>query len=156
MPGYRTWSDTDTLDAPDLNNFLMGQSLPRFASAEERDAQMGGVVPGQVSYLVDADRFDRVSADGTWTPLVPDAPPPPVSPVKAGSAQLAGETTVVPCPGITDTAVIMLTVQSVEGVTAPSVLAVTSRSIGDQTFTITASQPDDVSTVGWLLTEPTT
>jgi hypothetical protein len=52
MAGYRTWTDSDRLDADGVNNYLMSQCVPRFASTDERDAQMGGIVAGQLSYVL--------------------------------------------------------------------------------------------------------
>jgi hypothetical protein len=146
MAGYRTWTNQDRLDGPDLNSYLMGQSVCRFANATQRDQQMGGVVPGQVSYLVDGDRFERVRADGSWGPLLP----------MAGTVGLTGSSTTVTCPAITDTAVILLTIQQLGTVSSPSLLAVESRSAASGTFTISASDSADSSTVGWLLVESST
>lgn len=159
MAGYRSWGDKDRLTETDVNTYLMGQALPRFSDADERDTQMGGVVPGQVCYLVDVDRYERVSADGTWVDLIPEVetPPQPAVPaVRSGTTTLTGLVTVVSCPGLTETAVILLTAQTVVGVSTPSVLAVGSRSTGSETFTVTASQSADTSIVGWLVCEPTT
>lgn len=53
MSGYRTWGDQDRLDADDLNGYIMSQCVPRFATTDDRDAQMGGIVAGQLSYVID-------------------------------------------------------------------------------------------------------
>lgn len=51
MAGFRTWTDTDRLDAAALNGYLMGQVVARFATVVERDAQLGLPVEGMISYV---------------------------------------------------------------------------------------------------------
>ena len=83
MAGYRTWSDVDRLEPDDLNNYLMGQSVPRFSNAAMRDAQMGGVVAGQLCYLIDVDQYLRYTGS-VWVNLVTPAYPTGARP-NAGS-----------------------------------------------------------------------
>ncbi|MFD4234301.1 hypothetical protein [Streptomyces sp. NPDC058542] len=55
-------------------NALAGQSVMRFANANERSATLIGAfkaVPGMISYLIAEDRWDRYDGDGVWRPMSP-------------------------------------------------------------------------------------
>lgn len=150
MAGYRTFADLERLDGDALNNYIMAQLVPRFIDAADRDAQMGGVVPGQLSYLIDPGVFQKVApGTTTWVNLIPDAYTPPAAP-PAGVATLVAGTVVVPCPGVLAASRIWLTAQQLGTVTVPSALGISARTDG-VSFTIAASQPTDTSTVAWRI-----
>lgn len=72
MPGYKVWQDMDILSAADLNSYLMGQTVMRFADAATRQAELPAPVAGQISYLVGVGRHEKY--DGTaWVELTPPA-----------------------------------------------------------------------------------
>jgi hypothetical protein len=139
MAGYRTWTDEDRLTPDDLNNLLMAQSVPRFASTVERDAAMGGTVAGQLSYVVGTGLQLCVSA-GVWVPLLGTG----------GVVTLVAGTAVVTTTAVSATSRIQLTAQTLGTVTAPSALMVSDRTAGTS-FTILASQVTDTSVIAWLI-----
>lgn len=49
MPGWKTWG-SETLQASDVNDYLMGQAVPRFASTAARDAAITVPDEGQVCF----------------------------------------------------------------------------------------------------------
>jgi hypothetical protein len=69
VAGYRTWTDQDRLTPEDLNTYLMGQVVARFATVADRDAQLGVAVPGMVSYIV-GKGLQQFDAAEDWVSLV--------------------------------------------------------------------------------------
>lgn len=49
MPGWKTWG-SETLQAADVNDYLMGQAVPRFANTTARDAGIASPDEGQVAW----------------------------------------------------------------------------------------------------------
>lgn len=49
MPGWKTWG-SETLQAADINDKLMGQAVPRFANTTARDAGITSPDEGQMSF----------------------------------------------------------------------------------------------------------
>ena len=49
MPGWKTWG-SEVLQASDVNDYLMGQAVPRFANTTARDAGITSPDEGQVSW----------------------------------------------------------------------------------------------------------
>lgn len=68
MPGYRQWVDGDALLPSDLDDYLMGQTLMRFASDAARAAAITSPVAGMRSYLVDTG-LEYIYSGTTWAPL---------------------------------------------------------------------------------------
>lgn len=63
-PGVKNFAHLEILEADDINDYLMSQAIPRFATEVERDAQMPVPVEGQHCYVstVGAMWFDG----GAW------------------------------------------------------------------------------------------
>lgn len=106
MAGYHVFADNERLTADQLNTYLMAQAVPRFANADQRAAQMGQPVPGQLSYLVSTASLEIYTADG-WEqvgtgaagepgPQGPAGPAGPEGP--QGPAGPAGADSTVPGP----------------------------------------------------------
>lgn len=70
MPGYKTWNDGDPLTPADLDGYLMGQTIMRFATAAARTAAIPSPVAGMRSYLT-ADGTDYIYTAGGWVPTSP-------------------------------------------------------------------------------------
>lgn len=68
MPGYKQWVDGDVLTPAELDEYLVGQTIMRFASAAARTAALPSPVPGMVSYQVDTG-LQYIYAGGQWAPL---------------------------------------------------------------------------------------
>jgi hypothetical protein len=69
MPGYRQWADGDALLPSELDDFLMGQTLMRFASDAARTAALTTPVAGMRSYLADTG-LEYVFGGTTWEPVL--------------------------------------------------------------------------------------
>jgi hypothetical protein len=69
MPGYRQWADGDALLPSDLDDYLMGQTLMRFASAAARTAAITSPVAGMRSYLADTG-LEYIYSGTTWAPML--------------------------------------------------------------------------------------
>lgn len=138
MAGYKTWADLEKLTADDLNYYLMAQAVPRFVDADDRAAQMGSPVQGQLSYLIDVglERYDGTE----WRPII-----------RSGTAVLVAGTVTVTEPATTATSRIVVTSQADGG--TPGWLRISARTAGTS-FTITSSDAADTSTIAWLLIEP--
>jgi hypothetical protein len=67
-----------------------------------------------------------------------------------GTVPLTGGAAIVSTTAVTATSLIFLTSQALGTVAAPSALAVTAKSAG-VSFTITASQATDTSTIAWMI-----
>ncbi len=48
---WKTWADSETLEAADLNSHIMGQVVPRFASTGARSAAIASPATGQLTYV---------------------------------------------------------------------------------------------------------
>lgn len=71
MPGYKQWADGDILTPADLDGYLMGQTLMRFADAAARTAALPSPTAGMRSYLT-ADGVDYMyTTAGGWIPVSP-------------------------------------------------------------------------------------
>ena len=74
MAGFRTFATGEVLTAANVNNFLMSQSVMRFADADARTAALGtDVVEGMLTYNLATDQLEVF--DGTN--FVVAAPEPP-------------------------------------------------------------------------------
>lgn len=63
---YKTFVNGYPLNASELNNYLMNQSVMVFSSASDRSTNLTSPVEGMISYLQDTNRFE--SYDGsTWS-----------------------------------------------------------------------------------------
>jgi hypothetical protein len=51
MAGLKVWNDPDILYSADINTYLMGQAIPRFASTAARDAAITAPVEGMFAYI---------------------------------------------------------------------------------------------------------
>lgn len=70
--GFKTFADMQILNAADVNDFLMRQTVMRFANAAERNAQLPAPQAGDVVLLLDTGIvWQRVIVSGTgyWAPL---------------------------------------------------------------------------------------
>lgn len=137
MSGYKVFADLDELDAADLNGYLMGQAVPRFADAAARSAALGAPATGQYSDIGSGlERYDGAA----WRQVI-----------RSGTAVLIAGTVTVAATAVTADSRIVLTSQ-VDGGT-PGWLRVSARTPATG-FTITSSDAADTSTVAWLLVEP--
>jgi len=59
MPGFKVWAADDVLTAADLNDYLMEQSVPQFASASARSGAILSPAEGMLTYLVDVNKFQQ-------------------------------------------------------------------------------------------------
>lgn len=69
MPGYKQWADGDILTPADLDSYLMGQTLMRFASAVARAAALTSPAAGMRSYLVDTGQ-EYIYSGGQWVSVL--------------------------------------------------------------------------------------
>jgi hypothetical protein len=67
MP-YKEWADEEILQADDLNTYVVGQSVPRFADTTDRDAAIGAPADGQLCHVTGLGL--QVHTSGTWTLLI--------------------------------------------------------------------------------------
>lgn len=67
MPGYKQWADGDILTPADVDGYLMGQTLMRFASAAARTSDLPSPTAGMQSYLIDTG-LEYIYAGGQWMP----------------------------------------------------------------------------------------
>ncbi len=67
MPGYKQWADGDILTPSDVDGYLMGQTLMRFASAAARTSALPSPTAGMQSYLIDTG-LEYIYSGGQWTP----------------------------------------------------------------------------------------
>lgn len=70
MPGYKQWADGDLLTPAEVDEYLIGQSMMRFANAAARTAALPSPTSGMRSYLT-SDGVDYQYAGGTWVPITP-------------------------------------------------------------------------------------
>lgn len=68
MAGYKQWADGDALTPSELDGYLMGQTLMRFASAAARTAAITTPVAGMRSYLVDT-ALEYLYSGTQWVPV---------------------------------------------------------------------------------------
>ena len=66
---YKVFTNGSTLQASELNENLMQQSIATFSNAAARTAAITSPVEGQTTYLLDDDRYDSWSGSA-WLPLV--------------------------------------------------------------------------------------
>jgi hypothetical protein len=68
MPGYKQWAAGDVLLPSELDEYLVGQTIMRFASDTARTAALPSPVAGMRSYLVDTST-EYIYRSGAWAPL---------------------------------------------------------------------------------------
>lgn len=68
MPGYKQWADGDVLLPSELDDYLVGQSIMRFASATARTAQLPSPTEGMRSYLADTG-LEYIFKGSAWAAL---------------------------------------------------------------------------------------
>lgn len=69
MPGYRQWSDGDNLAPADIDGYLMGQTIMRFANASARTGALPTPVNGMQADLADTGLvYIYDSTPGSWVP----------------------------------------------------------------------------------------
>lgn len=74
-PGVKTWG-SETLQASDLNSYLMGQTVPRFASQAARDSAISSPSQGQMCWtaspntlwIYESDNIASAQWVRVWTP----------------------------------------------------------------------------------------
>lgn len=67
MAGYKIWTFGEKLNSADVNGYLMGQAVPRFATAAARDAAITAPEEGGTCYLTSVG---HMVYNGTkWVPL---------------------------------------------------------------------------------------
>lgn len=66
MPGVKQFVDLTVLTAADVNDYLMGQAVPRFASQTERDAHMPAPTDGQMCHVRGVGYLGFNDASGQW------------------------------------------------------------------------------------------
>jgi hypothetical protein len=66
---YKVFTNGSTLQASELNENLMQQSIATFSNAAARTAAITSPVEGQMTYLLDVDRYDSWSG-AAWLPVV--------------------------------------------------------------------------------------
>jgi hypothetical protein len=67
VPGVRQWSHLEVLTHTDVNDYLMGQAVPRFVSATARDAALPAPVEGMVCHVAGIGLLLRTG--GAWAEL---------------------------------------------------------------------------------------
>lgn len=90
MPGWKTWG-SETLQASDINDYLMGQNAPRFANTTARDAGITAPDEGQLCWVdTEGMMIYQSSSIGSaqwiklWTPWADFASPTWTSGVTVG------------------------------------------------------------------------
>jgi hypothetical protein len=86
MPGYKQWADGDVLTPLELDEYLVGQTLMRFANAAARTAALPAPTPGMRSYLT-SDGVDYLFTAAGWIPVSP------LAKIKPGDTTRASVTT---------------------------------------------------------------
>jgi hypothetical protein len=72
--GYKTWVAGEQLTAEKVQQYLMDQSVMRFATSAARGSALTGVVSeGMVSYLDDLNRIEVYNGTA-WAQVTPDVP----------------------------------------------------------------------------------
>lgn len=69
---YKVFANGNTLQASELNTYLMNQSVISFADSTARDAAITAPIAGQVVWLVNVAKFQYYSGSA-WFDLVPPA-----------------------------------------------------------------------------------
>lgn len=69
MPGYKQWADGDVLLPSELDEYIVGQTIMRFANATARTAAFPSPVEGMRSYLTDT-KLEYIYANGAWAYLM--------------------------------------------------------------------------------------
>lgn len=70
MAGHKTFANLEELDEAEINGYLMGQAVMRFADSTERGAELGAPSLGMVSFLEDAEAYEWYDG-AAWVPLIP-------------------------------------------------------------------------------------
>ena len=68
--GFKVFSTGEVLTAADVNDYLMEQSIPIFANATARDAQITSPIEGQFCYLADTNVL--MLYNGSWANFIGD------------------------------------------------------------------------------------
>ena len=79
LVAYKVFSNGSVLNASEINDNLMNQSVAVFSNAAARTAAISSPVEGQMTYLEDVDRYDSyigsswlpVLSPGGWTSYTP-------------------------------------------------------------------------------------
>lgn len=66
MSGYKQWADGDVLLPSEIDEYLVGQTIMRFANATARTAQLPSPAEGMRSYLADTG-LDYIYKGSAWT-----------------------------------------------------------------------------------------
>src|SRR5688572_26547393 len=69
--GYKTWAFKEMMASSDVNNFLMSQVTPRFASTAARDAAIPAPEAGQICYVSGAGVMLVMGTD--WELVIPSS-----------------------------------------------------------------------------------
>jgi hypothetical protein len=85
LVAYKVFTNGSTLQASELNENLMQQSVATFSNAAARTAAITSPVEGQVTYLLDVDYFDRWTGSA-WVRMFDYA--------LVGSASFSGQSSV--------------------------------------------------------------
>ena len=57
MP-YKVFTNGSVLNASEVNEYLMEQSIMTFANSSARSSALTAPLPGMITYLVDTDTFE--------------------------------------------------------------------------------------------------
>jgi hypothetical protein len=87
--GFKVFSTGEVLTAADVNDYLMEQSIPIFANATARDAQITSPIEGQFCYLADSNVL--MLYNGSWANFIGDGDITAVN--TAGTSGLSGGAT---------------------------------------------------------------
>jgi hypothetical protein len=69
LVAYKVFSNGSVLNASEINDNLMNQSVAVFSNAAARTAAISSPVEGQMTYLEDVDRYDSYSGSA-WLPVI--------------------------------------------------------------------------------------
>jgi len=70
---YKVFSNGNTLNASELNTYLMNQSVMAFASTTARDAALTSPVEGMLVWLEDSNKYVKYNGDSWVDLLTPSA-----------------------------------------------------------------------------------
>jgi hypothetical protein len=72
MAGLKVWADPEILYSADINTYLMGQAIPRFASTAARDAAITAPAEGMFAYITGAGAAGLTRYTGSvWKRALP-------------------------------------------------------------------------------------
>jgi len=99
MPGYKDFVNAAVLGETDLDDYLMSQTVMRFASASARDTALSGILTeGLLAYLLDVNTITLYTGSawvdvaniGAWTAYTPNASGWSTLATEAGAYQKIG------------------------------------------------------------------